>query len=195
MKTEEPGTHIGRVVSFDDKNGFGFIRAREIPEDVFVYASAVLGNQLLTVGQRVRFQADRSDRGTRAVRVEPIRPWPFGDPADQRTLGLVLLALIVGATATRLGIGWHWPVSWLVASNIITCIIFLWDKRRAILGYRPVPELILIALAVLGGTPSALAASALLGHKTHHGRFSMVLSSLLVAQLAVLGGAWWYWSR
>jgi uncharacterized membrane protein YsdA (DUF1294 family)/cold shock CspA family protein len=195
MKNQGGAAAIGHVVSFDEKNGVGFIRSRQLPEDVFVYASAVEGGRPLQVGQRVRFQAEPSDRGLRAVQVVPIRRWPLGGRTDLATLALALLAMVAVVLAARVGAGWHWPTSWLVAANILTGVVFLWDKRQAVLGHRRVPEILLLALALLGGTPAALIALVMLGHKTHRGTFSTILGSIVAAQLLVLGGAWWLWLR
>jgi uncharacterized membrane protein YsdA (DUF1294 family)/cold shock CspA family protein len=195
MKNSGATTATGRVVSFDEKNGVGFVRSRQFQEDVFVYASVVPGGRPLHIGQRVWFQAEPSDRGLRAIRVVPIRRWPFGGRTDLPTLALVLFALVCVALAARVGVGWRWPTSWLLAANILTGVVFLWDKRQAVLGYRRVPEVFLLALAVLGGTPAALIALTVLGHKTHRGAFSTVLSSVVAAHLLLLGGAWWYWSH
>jgi uncharacterized membrane protein YsdA (DUF1294 family)/cold shock CspA family protein len=195
MTGQRETTAIGRVVSFDEKNGVGFIRTRRLPEDVFVYASAVAGGRPLRVGQRVRFHAEASDRGLRAVQVQPIRRWPFGDRSDWWTLAVLMLALVTVAMTTRVGIGWRWPTSWLVAANMLTAVGFLWDKRQAVLGCRRIPEILLLFLATLGGTPAAVLALVLLGHKTHRGTFSTILGSVVAAQLVLLGGAWWYLSR
>jgi len=192
MEKPPSSSATGHIVSFDEKNGVGFVRSRRLPEDVFVYASAVPGGKALRVGQRVWFEAEPSERGLRAIRVVPIRRWPFGGRVDLPTLSLVVLALVSVALATRLGIGWRWPTSWLVAANILTALVFLWDKRQAVLGHPRVPEILLLVLAMLGGTPAALVALAILGFKTQRGTFSTILGSVLAVQLLLLGSAWWY---
>lgn len=178
----------GVVVSFDEQHGFGFIRSHAHREDVFVHARVVSEGQTLKPGQRVRFEAEPSENGPRAVWVRPGRVGLTPDWTWAIAVGIVVAAL---AAAGHFVARWSWPVAWLGAINLVTFAMFAWDKRQAILGERRVSELSLLALSLLGGTPSALLAMAVLRHKTHKGSFQMAFYGVMALQVAALAGMWW----
>lgn len=64
----------GKVKWFNDYKGYGFIADDAVGEDVFVHFSAVEmeGFRSLKEGQVVSYEAERSDRGLKAVKVVPV---------------------------------------------------------------------------------------------------------------------------
>lgn len=79
---------------------------------------------------------------------------------------------------------------WLVAINGWTLWRFRADKRRAIRGMRRIPEAELLRLALLGGTPGALAARRLFRHKTRKQPFSTWLMLIAAVQIGAAAGFW-----
>lgn len=77
--------------------------------------------------------------------------------------------------------------AWLVLVNLWTLWRFASDKRRAREGQRRIPERVLLRLALLGGTPAAFLARALLRHKTRKEPFvtRLKLIAMLQAGLAI----------
>jgi CspA family cold shock protein len=69
MRRRETGT----VKWFSDKKGYGFIK-RDEAGDIFVHYTEIKGQgfRSLYEGQRVEFSIQRSDKGLRAVNVQPI---------------------------------------------------------------------------------------------------------------------------
>ncbi len=67
-------TPEGTVKWFDNKKGFGFIEPNDEGEDVFVHYSALNmeGFKKLQEGQQVSFEIEDSDKGPRAVNVQPL---------------------------------------------------------------------------------------------------------------------------
>lgn len=65
---------VGRVKWFNDKKGFGFITAKDTPEDIFVHHSAIHmeGYRCLFPGQEVEFELMTDARGLKAVKVKVI---------------------------------------------------------------------------------------------------------------------------
>lgn len=61
----------GKVRSFDEQKGFGFISSPGLP-DIFVFFSAIKGSgfKTLTPGQPVEFQIVQGENGPQAVNVE-----------------------------------------------------------------------------------------------------------------------------
>ncbi len=171
----------GIVVAFDAKKGFGFIRSRAFGDDIFVHASAVEGGAL-EVGQRVTFAAEASERGPRASRVVPGRRGL--SPARAAGAGLAVGLLVATLGLHRAGLGWLG--AWLVGINVATWLAYAFDKRRAGLGGRRVPEAVLLGLALIGGSPAAMVAMVALHHKTRKRAFLIPFAAVLLVQATAL---------
>ncbi len=168
----------GVCVAFDLGRGFGFVRSPAYREDVFVHLSVIDGGKPLKAGQRVEFAAEPTDRGLRAIRVVPGRP---GLSPTMAGIGLLCAALVaLEETFRRLGARWF--VAWFAAIWAVTWAAYAWDKRRAGLGDRRVPESALLGLALIGGSPAALLAMIILHHKTRKPRFLIRFAAVLLAQ-------------
>ena len=179
MNTESDGV----VVSFDLERGFGFIRSPDFSEDVFAHVSTVQGGRAsMRPGRRVRFSAEASERGPRAVRVVP------GALGLSPTLAGV--AMILGpAFAATLGLrfaGVGWLVAWLLAINPATLAAWAWDKHRAVRDHRRVPEAALLGLAAIGGIIGAVVGVSAFHHKNRKPRFLIGLALIAAAQLGAV---------
>ncbi len=177
----------GVVVRYDADRGFGFIRSRSYgDEDVFVHATNVEGGAILHPGQRVRFRAESSAKGPRAVRVWPGRR----GLSPAMAAGLALSVVLIAATTSLVyyqGLPIAW--AWLAAINPATFLIYGFDKRRAQTGGRRVPEAMLLGLALIGGTIGAIAAMKAFRHKTRKLAFLLPFGVVVLIQAAAL--AWW----
>ncbi len=66
------GSQKGMVKWFNPRKGYGFI-SREGEKDLFVHVSDIAApTKRLRAGQRVAFRVRESERGPRAVEVEPV---------------------------------------------------------------------------------------------------------------------------
>jgi uncharacterized membrane protein YsdA (DUF1294 family) len=71
--------------------------------------------------------------------------------------------------------------------NIVTFIVYGWDKRQAFSGGRRLPERTLHLLAFLGGWPGALMGQRHFRHKTKKVSFLIVFWFIVVLHIAVVG--------
>lgn len=103
------------------------------------------------------------------------------------------LALTGGGTGAMVfGAGWPWLWSYLLWINAVTFGFYGWDKRAsAHPGARRIPELTLLLLGLIGGSPGALLGRHMLRHKTVKGRFRLLFWAGVVVQVAALLG--WAW--
>lgn len=81
-------------------------------------------------------------------------------------------------------------IFWVLALSLLDFALMGADKRRARQGRRRVPERTFFLVALLGGSPGAIAGMWAFRHKTRHWYFKFGLPALLLAQL---GAAAWLW--
>lgn len=79
---------------------------------------------------------------------------------------------------------------WLGAINLVTFLYFGFDKWRAGRGGRRVPEMVLQALALIGGSPAAFAAMEIFRHKTIKSGFRILFWCIVVLQAVFLAWLW-----
>jgi len=78
----------------------------------------------------------------------------------------------------------------LIGVNMVTVLLYGFDKRQAIVGGSRVPELVLHLGALLGGSPGALLGQGLFRHKTRKFRFQLVFVAILLLQLGAILAYW-----
>jgi uncharacterized membrane protein YsdA (DUF1294 family) len=133
---------------------------------------------------------------TRA-RPRPIAPAPArrSHPAPPRHTSPTVIFVTAAAAVAALvvALGWHfaWPplLVGLLAVNAATFGLYAYDKAVAGRNRLRVPERVLHALALLGGTVAALCAQRLLRHKVSKYAFQRTFWILTLCQGAALG-AW-----
>jgi uncharacterized membrane protein YsdA (DUF1294 family) len=115
-------------------------------------------------------------------------------------LSIALAVAALGALGLRLAAGGDWSVgqcvgAWLLAVNLTTFGYYGFDKARARWASRRVPELVLHALAVLGGSLGAFAGMQVFRHKTVKGHFRVVFWLIVAVQAVlivwVVREVWW----
>lgn len=81
-----------------------------------------------------------------------------------------------------------WPIAlgWLVVINLLTSLAIALDKQQAGQGNRRIPELTLLLLALLGGSPGALLTMRAVRHKTRKTSFRLRLALMIAFQLLAL---------
>ena len=70
--------------------------------------------------------------------------------------------------------------------NIVALAVYGWDKLCAIRKWWRVPEMTLLAIALIGGSMGAIVAMRLFRHKTLHLKFKYGLPFILILQIAGL---------
>ena len=77
---------------------------------------------------------------------------------------------------------------YLGAINVATYLMYWYDKRIAGSGKTRVPELILLLLAAIGGSPAAFFAMSTLRHKTQKTSFLMKFWAIVAVQVIIIVG-------
>lgn len=82
-------------------------------------------------------------------------------------------------------------LAYLYTVNLLALGMFGFDKYRARRGGRRIPELWLLAVAVIGGSVGAIGGMLSFRHKTRKPRFSVGLPVILGLQILFLLGVIW----
>lgn len=77
---------------------------------------------------------------------------------------------------------WHLFMWYLVAMNVMACVLTVWDKQCARHGRRRIPERALFTIAAFGGAVGMLVTMRLVRHKTRYRRFMGGLPLIIILQ-------------
>lgn len=84
----------------------------------------------------------------------------------------------------------YW-ISYLIIINFIAIIVTAADKRKAQKHLWRIPEHLLIAIAVLGGSPAMLITMYAIHHKTRHKKFMIGIPVIMAVQTLFLYSFLW----
>ena len=174
----------GRIKSWNDDRGFGFIEPTHGGQEIFFHVKAFRGRgERPKVGQFVSFEVETGPEGKKRARnVEPVRsarsPRRAGRDGPARwgtaTLFAIPAFLVLFAIV---GVLWRPPLvvaGVYVAMSVITFFAYAIDKSSAARGARRTPEQTLHTLSLAGGWPGALLAQQFLRHKSAKAEFRTV---------------------
>lgn len=179
----------GKITSWDDAKGFGFIAPDQGGKEVFCHIKAFAGrNKRPEVGDVVAFSTEKDERG----RLRAARATLAGarHSSTRQSIGgapwLALLFLVAVAASTLLGKLPEWVLYGYLALSTITFIVYTIDKSAAQYGRWRTREATLHTLALFGGWPGALVAQRVLRHKSSKRSFRVVFWLTVVLNVAAL---------
>lgn len=182
----------GRITSWKDDKGFGFITPNGGKEQVFVHIRSFSNRRRRPQGNElVAYDLQVDAKG----RAQAIGVAFVGEPRDPsrpggRSMGAALFALcflsflVIAVLAGRL------PVVVLglyFFASAIAFFAYAFDKSAAARGAWRTRESTLHLFALLGGWPGALAAQRLLRHKSAKASFQITFWVTVAVNCAVLG--------
>ena len=166
----------GRLKTWNDERGFGFIEAAQGGQEVFVHIKTFpSGTGRPSVGQVLSFEVETGRDGkkkARAVqypaRARPGRGRSVESPAPwtpMRILAIPMFAAVYAAVAVRWGLSLPILFTYF-GMSVVTVFAYAFDKSAAVYGLWRTAENTLHLLSLAGGWPGALLAQQLLRHKT-----------------------------
>lgn len=184
----------GKLKSWNDDRGFGFIDPIQGGQEIFVHIKAFgLRNCRPQVNELLWFEIELGPEGkNRAKNVEFVRSTTARNKAHRESLfprgtgtlvaipAFVLLYVVVG-------IVWQPPLilAFLYAgASAATFLAYAKDKSAARRGARRISEAKLHLLAFAGGWPGALLAQQLLRHKSTKSEFRAVFWGTVILNVA-----------
>lgn len=189
----------GKLKSWNDERGFGFIEPAQAGQEVFVHIKAFsrrgIRPQLM---QRVSFEVEvAADGKKRARKVDvlretaraPLRRRGHG-PAPWGTASIVAIPVFV---LMYVAVAWIWRVpGWVavlyLAASVVCFAAYAIDKSAAAASSRRISENKLHVLALAGGWPGALVAQQLLRHKSSKLSFRAVFWVTVAMNVAAFVG-------
>jgi uncharacterized membrane protein YsdA (DUF1294 family)/cold shock CspA family protein len=184
----------GRITSWKDERGFGFIAPDGGGQPVFVHISAFTNRQRRPRSDEwVTYELAVDDKGrlqARSVAFVDDRPTPSGGPVRSSFPPLFAIGFLFSVTAAVLS-GWL-PLAVLVlylVASVLTFFVYAFDKSAAIRQEWRTGERTLHMFALLGGWPGAVAAQRLLRHKSAKVPFQIAFWLTVALNCAALGWA------
>jgi len=171
----------GKLKSWNDVRGFGFIEPLKGGDVIFVHIKSFpSGTGRPSVGLLLTFEVEPGPQGKKRARsvqfVRPARrsPLPRPEASAQWTVARILaVPVFIGV---YLLVAARWPVSpWVAAAygsaSLVAFVAYALDKSAARHGRWRTPESTLHGLGLIGGWPGALLAQQLLRHKSSKPEF------------------------
>ena len=166
----------GKLKSWNDDRGFGFIEPRHGGQEIFVHIKSFerrIGRP--EIGLPVSFEVELNAEGKkRAKHVQMLRssqtvklkrnqsPAQWGT-ATYFAILLFFIVFLVTAMVWRVP---AWVAGAYLVMSVVCFIAYAIDKSAAIAGRRRIPESTLISLGLVGGWPGAIVAQQRLRHKS-----------------------------
>ena len=187
----------GKLKSWDDDRGFGFIEPNQGGQEIFVHIKTFPpGTGRPVVGLALSFEVElgpqgkkrakavhfvRTSRNYRAPSNESAAPWTLPKLLIVPSFGLVFFYI-----ASKWSVSPIVPIVYFVAS-IITFMAYALDKSAAIHARWRISENTLHLLSLACGWPGALAAQQLLRHKTSKAEFMLIYWVSTIVNIAAFG--------
>jgi uncharacterized membrane protein YsdA (DUF1294 family)/cold shock CspA family protein len=169
----------GRITSWNDEKGFGFITPLAGGKRVFIHIKAFSNsNRRPDVNQLVTYALSNDKQGRPCA----ANPTLAGDRLPEKekrkngslsTIGAAFFLVIVGASVLTAKIP-PLILALYIVGSLFTFIVYAVDKSAAKKGVRRTPENTLHLLSLVGGWPGALIAQQKLRHKSKKQSFRSV---------------------
>lgn len=182
----------GRISTWKDDKGFGFITPNGGGEQVFVHINSFSSRQRRPEGSElVTYELTVDGKGrsqAQAVAFVGTRPTPSSAPGRSKLPPLFavcfLLLVVVTVFTGRLPIA---VLALYVVASVVAFFAYAFDKSAAQRNQWRTQESTLHLFALLGGWPGALAAQRLLRHKSAKTSFQVTFWGTVVLNCGAFG--------
>lgn len=168
----------GKLVEWDDARGFGFLRCGSAR--VLVHRREFSERRkAIEKGDRLRFLMGEDDKGRACAR--DIEHLGNGGALSLVAFLLCVLSLVLPVQALdRYTPNWLWVGGYFLVINVLTAVVYSWDKWKARNGGWRISEMQLHLCELLGGWPAAFLMQRLLRHKTSKLSFQVIFWLIVI---------------
>ncbi|MCG6898913.1 MAG: cold shock and DUF1294 domain-containing protein [Gammaproteobacteria bacterium] len=180
----------GRITSWNDEKGFGFITPIAGGKRVFVHIKAFSNsNRRPDLNQLVTYTLSKDKQGRPCAANATLAGDRLPEKAKQKhgslaTIGAAFFLIIVGVSVLAAKIP-PLILALYIVGSLFTFIVYAVDKAAAKKGVRRTPENTLHLLSLVGGWPGALIAQQKLRHKSKKQSFRSVFSATVILNCGV----------
>ncbi|MCP5128949.1 MAG: cold shock and DUF1294 domain-containing protein [Pseudomonadales bacterium] len=183
----------GKLRSWNDDRGFGFIEPSDGGKDIFLHISALSNrDRRPEIGQIVTYALSSDDKGRPRANKATLPGDPL--PVHRNTGGALFALVVAGSFFALVGvavISAKIPpiILWIyLGASMVTFAFYASDKSAAKVGAWRTKESTLHWLSLAGGWPGALVAQQTLRHKSRKEIFRIVYWMTVILNLVVF--AW-----
>jgi uncharacterized membrane protein YsdA (DUF1294 family)/cold shock CspA family protein len=187
----------GRITTWKDGKGFGFITPNDGDKQVFVHIKEFLNRQRRPVGNEIVSYDLKTDAQGR-IQAESVgfidEPMPSTGPSWPNNVSLLVAVIFLGFVAGSAFAG-ELPFAVLglyLGTSTIAYVAYALDKSAARNNRWRTQESTLHLVGLIGGWPGALAAQRLLRHKSKKASFQVAFWATVVLNCGALG--WLFFS-
>lgn len=185
---------VGKIDSWNDDKGFGFISCEELNERIFFHISSYRPSDRPIIGKKVVFILGKDNKGKKQA--QQVQEWQFAyqKELDQmqfsigKTYKLIFVlafyaALFILLALSKLKI--YMPM-WFLFLGILTFLVYWKDKAASKKGSWRTPEATLHIYSLLGGWGGAILAQTYLRHKSQKKSFKVMNYLSVILNLSVI---------
>ena len=192
MSSQKAPRYQGRISSWKDEQGFGFISPNGGGAAVFVHVSAFSSRGFRPViNDIVTYHLGANEKGPRAEQVALVRERAsLQSSTNQRTRSLIIAAAFLGLIGLSVIAG-KLPFALFgvyLAASVLAFLAYAADKSAAQKNAWRISERTLHMLGLVGGWPGALIAQQVLRHKSKKASFRTLFWATVFINCGVL--AW-----
>lgn len=176
----------GKITSWKDDQGFGFITTNGGSDQVFVHINAFTNKKRRPAEKQiVTYELEIDQKGRmRAEKVAFLgdRSSAASSPRDRRSISLVLVIFFVILVTAAAFAGKLPPIvlGFYLSASIMAFVAYALDKSAALNNQWRTPEGTLHLLGLIGGWPGALLAQRFLRHKSKKRSFQITFWATVV---------------
>jgi uncharacterized membrane protein YsdA (DUF1294 family)/cold shock CspA family protein len=185
----------GKLISWQDDRGFGFIKPSHGGKEVFLHISTLqAGGRRPKVGDTIYYELTQNKEGKFRAKNAAIKEIIL-QSKSRKISSLLILAIvsclpIFGAINFFLKTGNPIAISLYIFMSLLAFVLYADDKSRAVKGARRIPEKTLHTFELFGGWIGAGIAQQILRHKSSKKSYQMnfwfIVSLHLLAWMAWL---------